>query len=90
MQDQDLEHLKGSDQFTVEQVSYRLVKSYRLRVCGGATVIGVTTEMKDLRDTGFTEVQLGMDDTGAAILALKQIDLTDLSQLEKEIGDEQK
>lgn len=88
MQDQDLEYLKGSDQYSVEVVTYRLVKSYRLRVNGNATVTGVMTEIKDLKDEhGFEEVQLGSDEKGSVVVALKVTDLSDIGQLVKEIGD---
>lgn len=81
--DHDLEFLKGSDQLKVEDVTYKLVKSYRVRPQPGASVTGFFTERKDLKDKGF-EVDVGVDDDGPAFQVTKIVDLKDFRDREVE------
>ena len=88
LKDQDLEHLKGSDLYTVDQQTYVLVKSYRLKLTGASTTAGVRSEIKDLKERGY-EVQMAMDQEAdeTYLQVTKDIEL-DMNALVEMIGDE--
>ncbi len=87
LKDQDLEHLKGSDLYTVDQQTYKMVKSYRLKLTGASTTAGVRSEIKELKDQGF-EVEMAMDyeNDETFLQVTKVIDL-DMKTLVEMVGE---
>ena len=88
LKDRDLEHLKGSDLYTVDQQTYVLVKSYRLKLTGASTTAGVRAEIKDLKERGY-EVQMAMDqEADETYLQVTKDNELDMKELVEMIGDE--